>query len=136
MIDRYLLARYEDGGRDWPLLDCWGLLRLARHELFGLPLLNSLGDVRRYSARNNQRFYRDQIAHLVPCEPEPGAIAAAFRGELCVHVGLVVRREGRLQVLEINPVSHARTTRLGEFSGNYTKVIFYRDRILREQARP
>lgn len=43
-------------------------------------------------------------------------------------------REGRLQVLEINPGSGARLVRLQDFLENFTRVIFYRDRILREQA--
>lgn len=139
MINRYLTAIYEDGGRELPRIDCWGLTILARQELFGLPMLSSFGEVRHTNQRAFQRAYREQVAAaLEECQPFPGAIAAAMHGDLCVHVGLVIEREGRLQVLEINPVSNARVTRLSEFRSRdiFTKVIFYRDRILREQTGP
>lgn len=46
MFEKYLSASYEDGGRGPARLDCWGLARLARHEVYGLPLLPSWGYVR------------------------------------------------------------------------------------------
>lgn len=139
MIERYLTATYEDGGRALPCIDCWGLTILARHEMFGLPMLSSFGEVRHSNPRAFQRAYHSQVqAALEECRPFPGAIAAALHGDLCVHVGLVVEREGRLQVLEINPGTQARIVRLQDFRDRdiFTKVIFYRDRILREQAGP
>ena len=41
MIDptRYVLGvRYTRGGREWPRLDCWGLVRLIFRECFGIEL--------------------------------------------------------------------------------------------------
>ncbi len=135
MLDRYLAAVYEDGGRELPRVDCWGLTRLARHELYGMPMLSSFGEVRHTSPRHFQRAYQRQVqVALEECEPFAGAIAAGMDGAVCVHVALVVAREGRLQVLEINPGSGARLVRLQDFLENFTRVIFYRDRILREQA--
>ncbi|MBF8720182.1 hypothetical protein [Pseudomonas guariconensis] len=135
MFQRYLAAIYEDCGRELPRVDCWGLTRLARHELYGMPLLESFGGVIRSSAMSFQRAYRRQVeAALEVCQPFPGAIAAAMDGDACVHIALVVSREGRLQVLEINPGSGARILRLQDFMENFSRVIFYRDRILREQA--
>ncbi|WP_162957091.1 hypothetical protein [Pseudomonas aeruginosa] len=33
MLDRYLAAVYEDGGRELPRVDCWGLTRLDAQAL-------------------------------------------------------------------------------------------------------
>lgn len=135
MFNRYLAAIYEDRGRELPRVDCWGLTRLARHELYGLPLLASFGGVIKTSAISFQRAYRRQVeAALEECQPFAGAIAAGMDGDSCVHVALVIAKEGRLQVLEINPDSAARIVRLQDFMENFSRVIFYRDRILREQA--
>ncbi len=81
MLDRYLAAVYEDGGRELPRVDCWGLTRLARHELYGLPMLSSFGEVRHTSPRHFQRAYQRQVqAALEECEPFAGAIAAGMDG--------------------------------------------------------
>jgi len=45
MLNKFLLAPYVDGGRGPAAFDCWGLCIAVRHELFGLPLLPSLGGV-------------------------------------------------------------------------------------------
>lgn len=134
MIERYLAVTYLDGGREWPCLDCWGLARLARHDLYGLPLLRSLGYARREQVRSLQRGYREQLTDMEPCGPAPGAIAAAFRGELLVHVGLVVKLDGRLCVLEINPDSNVSTPTVQDFVARFLRVSFYRDRDLPQQA--
>ncbi len=57
-----------------------------------------------------------------------------MKGDICAHVALVVLKEDRLQVLEINPCSGARIIRLQEFKDNYMTVVFYRDRDLCKQA--
>lgn len=135
MLNRYLSARYVDGGRELPCLDCWGMTILARHELFGLPMLSSFGEVHRQHTLEFQRAYRGEVSRaLEECAPFPGAIAAVLRGAVCTHVGLVVMKDGRLQVLEINPASGARVVRLQEFKDSYMKVVFYRDRDPDEQA--
>ncbi|MGU1732945.1 hypothetical protein ACSER9_29980, partial [Pseudomonas aeruginosa] len=61
MLDRYLAAVYEDGGRELPRVDCWGLTRLARHELYGMPMLSSFGEVRHTSPHHFQRAYQRQV---------------------------------------------------------------------------
>ncbi|HCI2855697.1 TPA: hypothetical protein NOU12_001719 [Pseudomonas aeruginosa] len=135
MPNRYLSAIYEEGGRVLPRVDCWGLTIIARSELFGLPMLSDFGAVTRKSILDFQRSYRAEVERaLEECQPFPGAIAAAFRGQACVHVGLVVDADGRQRVLETNPSSGVSITPLRTFTDQYTKVIFYRDRNLSEQA--
>lgn len=126
-IDKYLRAHYVDCGRELPGIDCWGLVLLIRREL-GLPELDS-NEVSGKDARGFTQAYRRQIEALEPCEPELGAIAAAFRGSLCLHVAIVVYVEGRLAVLEITETG-ARWMRLAAFQQKYPKVIYYRDKHL------
>ena len=124
MPSRYLTATYKDGGRELPSVDCWGLTTIARSELYGLPGLSQFGEVTRHGIHAFQRSYRAEVGRaLERCEPFPGAIAAAMKGDICAHVALVV-----------NPGSGARIVRLQEFKDNYMTVVFYRDRDLCEQA--
>lgn len=66
------------------------------------------------------------------CLPEVGAIAAVFRGGLCLHVGVVVEADGRLKVLDTNP-GGARIRTVREFESDFPRVVFYRDPIFPEQ---
>lgn len=58
MLNKFLLAPYVDGGRGPAAFDCWGLCIAVRHELFGLPLLPSLGGVGRASPRPAPKYFR------------------------------------------------------------------------------
>lgn len=133
MIENYMRAPYREGARGPFAFDCWGLCIAVRHQMFGFPLLPSLGSVGKGRIRENTHAYHDLKLGMEPCDPEPGAIAAVFRGELCLHVGVVVETDGRLKVLDTNPGGVClRTT--GEFEAAHPKVVYYRDRrILSEQ---
>lgn len=126
-VDKYLTAHYVDCGRQLPGIDCWGLVLLVRREL-GLPELDS-NEVSGKDARGFTLAYRRQIRALEVCEPQQGAIAAAFRGSLCLHVAVVVEIEGRLAALEITETG-ARWMRLPVFEQKYPRVIYYRDKHL------
>jgi len=133
MIEKFMRAPYHEGARGPIAFDCWGLCIAVRHEVFGLPLLPSLGAVGKNKLRANTEAYHDLRQGMEECQPEPGAIAAVFRGALCLHVGVVVESEGRLKVLDTNPGGAClRTT--GEFEAAHPKVVYYRDRVLPEQA--
>lgn len=133
MLKHYLSAPYRDGGRGPIAFDCWGLCIAVRHQLLGLPLLPSLGAVGKDRLRENTHAYHDLKQGMETCPPEVGAIAAVFCGALCLHVGVVVESEGRLKVLDTNPGGAClRTT--GEFEAAHPKVVYYRDRVLPEQA--
>lgn len=125
-LEKYLTAQYFDGGRELPCIDCWGLVRLARQEL-GWPLLPSFGTVRCTQPKAFTESYREQAGQMETCVPEHGAIAAVFRGAICIHVGLVMEIDGRLAVLEINPKTGARWLRVADFEQAYPRVLYYRD---------
>lgn len=133
MIEKYMRAPYREGARGPIAFDCWGLCIAVRHQVYGLPLLPSLGSVGKDRVRENTHAYHDLRHGMEPCTPEPGAIAAVFRGELCLHVGVVVQVRGRLKVLDTNP-GGARIQSTGEFEAAYPRVVYYRDRVFPEQA--
>ena len=129
MLSKYLSATYEDGARGPDRYDCWGLVRAVRHELLGLPLLPSFGAVRNTMPAAFTRAYEEQAALMEECEPEPGAIAAVFRGRIVIHVAVVIEVDGGLAVLEIrNDRTSARWLRIPDFESRYLRVIYYRDK--------
>lgn len=129
MLSKYLSATYEDGARGPDRYDCWGLVRAVRHELLGLPLLPSFGAVRNTMPAAFTRAYEEQAALMEECEPEPGAIAAVFRGRIVIHVAVVIEVDGALAVLEIrNDRTSARWLRIPDFESRYLRVIYYRDK--------
>lgn len=133
MFDEYLNATYEDGGRGPARFDCWGMTRLVRHEVYGLPLLPSWGYVRSNMPKEFTRAVNLEASAMERCEPEVGAIACVWRGDICIHVALIVEVEGRLHSLEMK-ASGATIKPLRRFQDQYLKVSYHRDRILPEQA--
>lgn len=127
-INKYLSCRYEDGARGPETFDCWGLVRDARHRHQGKRLLPSWGHVRNTEPKEFTRAYRSEAEHMEPCQPEDGAIAAVMRGQICVHVALVVQIGDRLKALEINPTRGARCLPLSQWARDHNTVIYYRDR--------
>lgn len=126
-IDRYLATPYRDGAMGPDAYNCFGLARAVRHEVYGLPLLPEYG--RHVQASPGaQRDYHLQVDLMEACAPEPGAIAAVFRGQLCIHVGVVVEVEGRLAVLETNQRTGCRWLRVPDFERRWLRVIYYRDK--------
>lgn len=132
MIDTYLKTRYVKGGRGPDDIDCYGLVRLARHEMFGLPLLPLYAGVTMDDKLSITNACKDisREQGFVPGFARPGAIATAWRVRLCVHVGLVVDADGRLWVLETDDAAGPRLTPISKFESRYTKVIYYDDQRL------
>lgn len=129
MINRFLVSKYVAGGRDFPNLDCYGLVRLARHELFGKPMLPSCPAAEPGALRAITSACEDVSIEcgMSPSACTPGAIATAWRGKLCVHVGLVIEADGRQWILETDIGTGPCLTRPGKFEERYTRVIYYAD---------
>jgi len=125
MITRWLSTTYLDGGRDYPAVDCWGLVRVARMDL-GYPELPAWGPVKATHKKSMTRLYEREIPSLLsPCEPQHGAVAFCFHGSVCAHAGLVVMIEGRLAAVDINSETGARWQWLTNFERNFTRVEYY-----------
>ena len=125
-LNDYIGMEYEDGARGPLKHDCWSLCRSIRHEVLGLPLLPSFGHVRHTMPREFTKSYRAVAKTMTRCEPEVGAIAAVFRGKICIHVAVVVEIDGDLAIMEINPTTNCRWLRIPDFERRYLKVIYYR----------
>jgi hypothetical protein len=133
-LAKYMRAPYVDGARGPLAFDCWGLCRAIRDEVFGLGLMPSLGAVGRNKLRSNTTAYRDLKQGMEECHPEPGAIAAVFRGDHLAHVGTVAEVEGQLKIIDTNP-GGVRVRTIRDFESVYPRVVYYRDRIFPEPHR-
>jgi len=130
-LQRYLATRYVAGGRGPTEFDCWGLTRVARVELFGGVMLPSCADAKPgLMPVITREVARVAQAHsLVPAErPQPGHVATAWHGRVCVHVGLVIRdQEGVLRILETDEPTGPCLTRVRHFEQRYSRVVYYAD---------
>ena len=133
LIDKYLPVPYLKEGRTLAGLDCWGLVLAIRAEL-GLPGLPEIGAVSRDTVQAMQHAFADITYLLDRGEPRVGSMAAVFRGKVFIHVGLVLEIEGRLAVIETNPLGGVRWSFLPRFLDLYYKVVFYCDRNIPEQT--
>jgi hypothetical protein len=128
VIERYVReVVWTADGMDYPRLNCWGLARHARHELYGLPLLPAFA-IDAADKAGQTRAARQVIRScLVEAEPSPGAVAAVWRGRLCTHVAVVVEVEGRLAALEADERTGCRWRWLRDWDRLQPKVTYYRD---------
>lgn len=128
MIERYLReVVWTPDGMDYPRLNCWGLVRHARHELYGLPLLPAYGIHASDKPAQTRAARRVIRSCLVEAEPVPGAVAAVWRGRICTHVALVVEIEQRLAILEADNGIGCRWRWLPAWERLQTGVTYYRD---------
>src|SRR5690606_11246706 len=56
VIARWLSTTYQDGGREFPQVDCWGLVRVARADL-GYPELPAWGAIAATDKRGMTKAY-------------------------------------------------------------------------------
>lgn len=100
-----------------------------RVELFGLPLLPQHGGIHADDKRELSKAAASTIdSHLVESKIQIGAIAAAYRASLCVHVGIVIEFDGRPHIAEIGSKTGFRIISVERFEAAYTKVLYYIDK--------
>ncbi len=128
MIERYLReVVWQADGMDYPRVNCWGLARHVRHELYGLPMLPAFSIDAANKVRQTKAAHQVIDAFLVEAAPEPGSVAAVWRGRLCTHVGVVVEVESRLAVLEVDERIGCRWRWLADWVRLQTRTTFYCD---------
>lgn len=114
-------ARYKEGGRTWPYVDCYGICLVYR-ESINLPELPELGCARRLI--NMDQIGRTQAGDMTQSEPEAGALAACFdKYGMMSHVAVMVDRN---TALECNPSRNASLTRLPALKRRFSRVEFYK----------
>lgn len=128
MIDRFLNTTYKPRGRGPHEYDCWGLVRAVRHELFDKPLLPSFDSVDPLDKKMLTKCYRIVYnGGVFSDDKKAGAIATAWWGKLCVHVGVLVEVDGRLWVLETDEPTGPVLTNVSRFESRYGKIVYYDD---------
>ena len=103
-------------------LDCWGLVRFVREDLTGQVLPEFGGVVDRRRMTKLAPSIQDP---LVKSEPKEGAIVFAYRGKVCVHVGIIVQEDGRLWVLDTGQASGVSLTPIRRFISRFVRVEIY-----------
>lgn len=147
MIERYLKAVYKDGARGEIINgkihhDCWSLVRTARVELYGRPLLPSHGGEYQRDPKGFTREYQAQAGLMRETKtPTPGTIIALLKKRIiCTHVALVIHDVTGLgmglHTLEINPIGGVVILPLYRFKERYSnrEIKFYDDQDLPEPA--
>lgn len=125
IIDKYTFGVYVEGGRVWPQVDCYGLLLEVRRDL-GLPAWPEWAEMRKADGGFVQACQEMIQTTVVRCAAEHGAAAAAYRGQVQDHVGIVLEVAGALEVLEINPKRNVSLTPLRRFERRFSRVEYYR----------
>lgn len=126
--DRYLSCPYEAGARGPHAYDCWGQAREVLMQGYGWPELPAFGPVRETDPAAMQAAEAQLLPWLRVCAHGDGALAAAYRGGVLAHVGVVVAVDGRLMVLHTTSKRGPRRDPLRVFERAYFDVRYYRVR--------
>lgn len=131
MIAKYLSTTYRKGARGPKEYDCWGLVRAVRHEVYGRALLPSLDDVTPGDMRSTTKGARKIHAGIEAYDVglRAAAVAQAYMGRLCVHVGVVVEIDGKHMILETDTPFGPTLTKPSVFVSRYTQVNFFDDQL-------
>lgn len=124
---RFLNTRYVDGGRGPHEYDCYGLVRAVRAEVFGRPLLPIHNEVQPSDKATMTTVCQETIdmTGMKETRIAEAAIATAWAGRLCVHVGIVVYGDGQFWILETDEPTGPCRTPARVFENRYTRVKYY-----------
>lgn len=118
----FLKCEYLEGGREYPLYDCYGIV-IAVREYLGLSELPPYSEIRKGKGMD------DAVAAEIPnyktCAPQVGAIAVCWHGPMARHIGIVVELDGTLRVLDINPRKNVTLQTLPVFERRFRRVEYY-----------
>jgi hypothetical protein len=124
VIDEILLnANYVEQGRNFPDVDCYGIVLYVRGVL-GLPELPELNSAKKILGSIDE-FGIDQASSMSICKPKEGSVAACYDslGSM-THTGVVINRKG-LYVVECNPKRNASCIPISRFIRRFHRVEFY-----------
>lgn len=127
MIAQYLKTKYAPGGRGPDVFDCWGLARHVHHHVYGRPLLPSFCEAHPEDIRRRQGAIH-ALHDTMPTRDVPmreGALVEAWIGSLFVHIGIVVKVDGRLMILETDTPSGPVLTKPTTFASRYSKIRYF-----------
>ncbi len=130
-LEDLMSVPYEPNGRSKEGADCYGLVRMARVYLFGKPWMKSYTSVEGSDKQAMTNAMQKEAQSMRKVSARPGAIAAAWRGNLCTHIAIVVDVDGRRMILETdepNVTNHGpRLVDIRYFEQRFLKVDYYDD---------
>lgn len=110
---KYREIVWFDGGRDFPYLDCYGLVLEFRKDL-GLPTWPDYRGVTKHRNQFDQEA-REFIRTRRKTEPESGAMGLVTRAGVINHAVVCFEFAGLLYVAECNPVSNMTISTVSDF---------------------
>ena len=121
----YSKIPYVDGGRDRTGLDCWGLVREVLHQHFNVPLLPKFGQVAAANKLGMTAGYHELAVNFRNDKPANGAIAAGFRGDCLIHVGVCIEESHQLKVLHTSSKWGPMLSSIRDFERLFETVSFH-----------
>ncbi|VUT10861.1 hypothetical protein SB6421_00906 [Klebsiella huaxiensis] len=121
--EKYESVVWLKGGRDYPNLDCFGLINEVRRDL-GLPAWPDFAGVTKDNGGLNREAKKLMIS-LIRCEPSEGSGVVCYSGSTVTHVAVVVRIGDQLLVAECNPQTNVTFLPLSRFKRRFVKVEFW-----------
>lgn len=125
MINDYIHAEYQDGGRGPDKYDCYGLMRAVRHWEYNKPLLPEYAGVPVDDYRSLTRGALGEVQAMKETDCRPGVAVLGWRGNVCLHVGVVVTIDNKIWVLETSKETGTRIVMPQDFAKRYQAVRYY-----------
>jgi len=122
--DKYLSVVWVKGGREFPEIDCFGLVNEVRRDL-NLPLWPEFNGV----TKDDQGLHREAIKlmkSLERCDAQAGCGVACYAGSFVTHVAVIVEIGGILYAAECNPKTNVSFTPVDRFARRFVKVEFWK----------
>lgn len=120
-LDKYTEVEWVSGGRDYPQLDCYGVVNEVRRDL-------GLAEWPEYAGA--ERDDLDELAAEAKKERQgselvQGAVAFCYEGSVVVHVAVLVSVDGRMCALECNPEHNVTVMPVSRLERRFVKVEYY-----------
>jgi len=120
-LEKYLDVVWVSGGRQFPELDCYGVVNEVRRDL-GLPPWDEHPGATREDLPELATAAALQHAGSDLVE---GAVAFCYAGSVVTHVAVLVDVEGRMSALECNDGRNVTVLPVGRFERRFNRVEYY-----------
>jgi len=120
-LEKYLDVVWVSGGRQFPELDCYGVVNEVRRDLGLAPWDEYPGATRDELAElANEAALQHAGSDLVE-----GAVAFCYEGSVVTHVAVLVEVDGRMCALECNDGRNVTVLPVARFERRFNRVEYY-----------
>lgn len=120
-LEKYLEVRWVRGGRQFPELDCYGVVNEVRRDLGLEPWPDHAGA----TVQELPDLAADAASERSGSDMVPGAVAFCYQGSVVQHVAVLVEADGRLMALECNEHHDVTVLPVARFECRFTRVEYY-----------